>query len=232
MAYTTAIVFLLYQINLWNTSLLKDTILWFCFTGIVTAFNFATSKGSQNLFKKVIADNFKLVVIITFLVNTYTFSLIGELILIPIVTSIILFGTVAEIKKYPSVAKLMRWLQIIIGGLILIYAIRNVVSDYTNFASFDMLRKFLLPILLSILFLPFIYFLKLFATYEILFVPLKLGYEKSNKLKRYAKWKIIKYCRLSLKKVEKASNMKIHNLMHIKSKDDVDEIIKVYKSQV
>jgi hypothetical protein len=90
-----------------------------------------------------------------------------------------------------------------------------------------------LPILLSILFLPFIYFLKLFATYEALFVRLKLGSEKSKKLKRYAKWEIIKHCRLSLKKVEKASNRNIYNLlMFIKNRDDVDEMIRVIKNQV
>ena len=32
-AYTTGIVFVLYQINFWNISLLKDTVVWVFFLG-------------------------------------------------------------------------------------------------------------------------------------------------------------------------------------------------------
>jgi hypothetical protein len=69
----------------------------------------------------------------------------------------------------------------------------------------------------------------LFDAYERLFVRLNLGYEKSNKLKRYTKRKIIKHCLLSLKKVNKTLNMNTYNLMHIRNKEDVDEMIKVYE---
>ena len=44
-AYTAGIVFVLYQINFWNISLLKDTVVWFCFTAIVLCFNLVTGRG-------------------------------------------------------------------------------------------------------------------------------------------------------------------------------------------
>jgi len=226
-AYTTGIVFVLYQINFWNTSLLKDTVVWFCFTGILMSFNLVTSDTDQNLFRKIIVSNIKIVIIIEFIVNTYTFSLVGELILIPVVTFIVILEVVAKTdEKDSSVAKLMNGLQIIIGIVILIFAISNVVSDYKNFGSLDTLRNFLLAPLLTISFLPFIYFMVLFATYELLFTRLNLGYEKSKKLKRYAKRKIIQHCLLSLKKVKKALNMNTYNLMHIRNEEDVDKMIK------
>ena len=207
-AYTAGIVFVLYQINFWNISLLKDTVVWFCFTAIVLCVNLVTSETDQNLFRKVIVDTIKIVIIIEFIVNAYTFSLVVELVLIPVVTFIVILEVFAKTdEKNSSVAKLMNGLLIIIGIVILIFVISNVVSDYKNFVSLDTLRKFLLPPLLTILFLPFIYFIVLFSTYEQLFVQLNLGYEKSKKLKRYAKREIIKHCLLSLKKVKKASNM-------------------------
>jgi hypothetical protein len=180
-AYTIVIVIVLYQINLWNISLLKDTVVWFCFIGIPISFYSVTSKTDQNLFRKIIVYNIKIVIIIEFIVNTYTFSLVGELVLIPVVTFILLLGAVAKTdEKNSSVAKLMNGLLIIIGIVILIFAISNVVPDYKNFVSLDTLRKFLLPPLLTILFLPFIYFMVLFSTYEQLFVQLNLGYEKAK----------------------------------------------------
>lgn len=231
-AYTAGIVFLLNMANLWNTSLLKDTVVWFCFTGIVMSFDLVTSKKDQNLFRKIIIDNIKIVIIIEFIVNTYTFSLVGELVFIPILTLIVIMEVVAKTDdKYSSVAKLMNGLQVIIGIIILIYAMSNVVSDYKNFGSLDTLRNFLLAPLLFILFFPFIYFILLFANYELLLIRLNLGYEKSRKLKRYAKRKIIKHCLLSLKKVKKALNMNTYNLMHIRNREDVDKMIKAYKNQ-
>lgn len=62
------------------------------------------------------------------------------------------------------------------------------------------------------------------------FVRLNLGYKKNNKLKSYSKRKIIKHCLLNLKMVNNALNMKNYNLMHIKNKEDIDEMVKVYKN--
>jgi len=169
--------------------------------------NLVTSETDQNLFRKVIVYTIKIVIIIEFFVNTYTFSLVGELVLIPVVAFIVILEVFANTdEKYSSVAKLMNGLLIIIGLVILIFTISNVVSDYKNFVSLDTLRKFLLPPLLTFLFLPCTYFILLFSTYEQLFVQLNLGYEKSKKLKRYAKREIKKHCLLSLKKVKKALN--------------------------
>ena len=229
-AYTAGIVFVLYQINFWNISLLKDTVVWFCFIGIPISFYSVTSETDQNLFRKIIVYNIKIVIIIEFIVNTYTFSLVGELVLIPVVTFIVILGVVAKTdEKNSSVAKLTNGLLIIIGIVILIFAISNVVSDYKNFVSLDTLRKFLLSPLLTILFLPFIYFMVLFSTYEQLFVQLNLGYEKSKKLKRYAKRKIIQHCLLSLKKVKKALNTNTYNLKVIRYEEDVDKLIEDLK---
>ena len=229
-AYTAGIVFVLYQINFWNISLLKDTVVWFCFIGIPISFHSVTSETGQNLFRKVIVDNIKIVIIIEFIVNTYTFSLVGELVLIPVVTFIVILEVFAKTdEKNSSVAKLQNGLLIIIGIVILIFAISNVVSDYKNFGSLDTLRNFLLAPLLTISFLPFIYLMILFATYELLFTRLNLGYEKNKKLKRYAKRKSIQHCLLSLKKVKKALNMNTYNLTYIRNEEDADKMIKDLK---
>lgn len=229
--YTTGILIVLHHVRLWNTSLLKDSIVWFCFTGILMCFNLVTSKKEENLFRKIIISNIKIVIIIEFIINTYTFSLVVELFFIPLVTLLVIMEVIAKKdKKYSYVIKIINGLYIIIGVVILFYVTSNVVSDYKNIGSLDTLRNIVLVPLLTISFLPFIYFMMLFDAYERLFVRLNLGYEKNNKLKRYAKRKIIKHCLLSLKKVNKALNVNTYNLMHIRNKEDVDEMIKVYEA--
>ena len=62
-----------------ETSLVKDTIYWLFFIGIVLMSNFITSREAQNLFRQTLIKSLKLVMIIEFIVNSYTFSLLGEL---------------------------------------------------------------------------------------------------------------------------------------------------------
>jgi hypothetical protein len=231
--YTAGIVITLYSVGIWNFSLLKDTIIWFCFTGVVMSFNLAISSGNENLFRKIITENIKIVIVIEFLVNTYTFSLVGELVFVPFMTLIVMIDAIAQRdKKCSSAAELMNGLQVIIGMAILIYAVSNAISDYKNFGSLDTMRSFVLPPLLTISFSPLIYLILLFVSYEDLFVNLNLGYEKGKKLKNYARKEIIKHCLFSLKKIKKASNMNIYNLMHVRNEKDVDDMIKVYKDTI
>jgi len=231
--YFVLIITFLYFIKFWNISLLKDSIIWFCFAGIVTVFNAATSPENEKIFRKIIIYNLNLIIILEFIINTYTFSLLKELIFIPSVTLIVVLGVFAETKsKYSSVEKTMNKLQIFIGISILILSIFNIFTDFKNFGNLATLKSFLLPPIFSVSFLPFIYLVVLFLKYELLFSKLNLGQEKSKKLKIYAKRKIFKCCFLSLNKTSKALNMYICNLTNIKSIEDVDEMEIIYKKQL
>lgn len=229
--HTVGITFVLYLLNFWNISLLKDTILWLCFSGIVICFRYVSSKEDENLLSNIIIDNIKIVIIIEFIANFFTFPLAAELVLIPFMVFIAGLDVIAKTdKKNISVVRLLNGLQIIIGLFIFIYALSHAIADYKNFVSLDTLKSFLLAPLLAVLFSPFVYFMALLVKYELLFLRLEMGCEKSKKLKNYAKKKIILYCLLSLKKTKKALNMKTYNLMLIRNKDDVDEMVKAYRS--
>jgi len=229
--HTVGITFVLYLLNFWNISLLKDTILWLCFSGIVICFRYVSSKEDENLLRNIIIDNIKIVIIIEFIANLFTFPLAAELVLIPFMAFIAGLDVIAKTdKKNISVVRLLNGLQIIIGLFILIYAFSQAIADYKNIVNLDTLKSFLLAPLLAVLFSPFIYFMALLVKYELLFLRLEMGCEKSKKLKNYAKKKIILYCLLSLKKTKKALNMKTYNLMLIRNKDDVDEMVKAYRS--
>lgn len=229
--HTVGITFVLYLLNFWNISLLKDTILWLCFSGIVICFRYVSSKEDENLLRNIIIDNIKIVIIIEFIANFFTFPLAAELVLIPFMAFIAGLDVIAKTdKKNISVVRLLNGLQIIIGLFIFIYAFSQAIADYKNIVNLDTLKSFLLAPLLAVLFSPFVYFMALLVKYELLFLRLEMGCEKSKKLKNYAKKKIILYCLLSLKKTKKALNMKTYNLMLIRNKDDVDEMVKAYRS--
>jgi len=53
-AYTTRLLIVLHLVRLWNTSLLKDSVIWFCFTGILMCFNLVTSKKKRTFSEKLL----------------------------------------------------------------------------------------------------------------------------------------------------------------------------------
>jgi len=223
---TATIIFVLYFVNIWNISFLKDTIIWFLFSGIVTCVNAITSRSDKNKLKKIIYENLKALILIEFIVNYYTFPLIIELIVMPIIILIFLLDTFTDNKeKYSSVTKLMKTLQTAIGFFLIYYFISNLVSSYQGFISYSTLKSFLLPILLSLCFLPFIYLFLLYAKYDMIFIRLKMGSSKTKELTKYAKREIIKTCLLNLNKAKKLLRGNTAKLMHIQNKEDVDNLI-------
>jgi len=207
--------------------------MWFCLTGIVLSFDAATKSKDEGLFKKIIFDNIKILVILEFIINTYTFSLIGEIFFLPIITFIAMIEIVSKFdKKYLSIEKLTRHIQIIIGIIILALSIIKIITDFKNYGNLNTLRSFLLPPFLSISILPFIYLMLIVSNYEQLFLKLNSCEIKNNNLINYAKKKIFLNCLLSLKKTSKALNMNIYNLININTYEDVGEMDKIYKKEL
>jgi len=231
--YSSIIIALLYLIKFWTFDLLKDSIMWLCFTGIVLGFDTATKSKDKDVFKKIIFDNIKVLIILEFIINSYTFSLIGEIIFLPTITFIAMIGVVSKFnKKYSPIKKLTSYIQISIGIVILTSSIIKVFSDFKNFGNLNTLRSFLLPPFLSVSILPFLYLMFIISNYEQLFLRLNFYKTKNKKLINYAKKKIFCNCLLSLKKTNKALNMNIYNLMNINTYEDIDKMDKIYKKEL
>lgn len=94
--YISVIVLVLRRIGFWDASATKDTILWTFGVAFVTLFNINKVSEDENFFSRIISGNLKLVIVFEFIVNLYTFSLVAELIIVPVITIVVLMNTVAE----------------------------------------------------------------------------------------------------------------------------------------
>lgn len=63
-----------------------------------------------------------------------------------------------------------------------------------------------------------------FSKYELIFLRLNLGMEKEESLIRYAKFSILRYAGLRLRKLEHMLSIHTADIMHIQTKADVDKI--------
>jgi len=226
LAYTAALVASLSALGFWHTGMLKDTVIWFFFSGFVLVMDFVTSKDNEPVFKKILFDNVKVLIVIQFIINTYTMPLIGELVFVPFVTLLFVMDALAKTDtQYDSGARLTGCVISIIGFLIFGYAIWCAVSDFRNLGSMDTFRSIAFPLLMSLLFAPFVYFVVLASTYENIFVRLRIGPEKTRDVIRYAKRRILFRYGLRLSRLREFSKRFSLELMRIQTVEDVDRLL-------
>jgi len=225
--YVKLIVYLLFQVNLWNLSQLKDTIFWFFSTAFVLFTNVNKLNENENYFRKIIIDNFKLVLILEFLINFYTFPLIIELILIPILGFVIIMNTYAGTKKeYEIVKRLSNNILSIWGIFLIIYIVLNAISSYQDLLVFGNFQAFLLPLLLTIAFLPFLYVLALFMIYESIFTRFNVSIGNRDKdLLRVTKRKIFSTFGINLSLLNKFLKEDVGKLSGLRNESELKEII-------
>jgi len=230
LVYVSLVVLLLYKINLWGVYLIKDTLFWIFGTAFILMMNAVKESKEEHYFRKLILDNIKLILILEFVINLYTFSLWLELVLIPVILVIVAVNTMAETEKeYRHAKKLPEGILTIIGLTILAYSLIKTFTDFENFATADNLRAFLIPILLSITYIPFLYLFALAITYETLFTRLDIFIKDDKDLARFAKRKIMFLCHFNLKRLNRFSKEQAISFTTLRDREAVLNLVEAFK---
>jgi hypothetical protein len=205
--------------------MLKDSIYWAFGVGFILIMNSNKAIEEEQYFKKLLRDNFKLILILEFIIGLYVFGLVTEFILMPVVIFLSMVLAFSEVKEeYNQVKNVLQVLFGIIGTIYLVYSGYKIFQDINDFASFSTLKSFLFPILMTTLFLPFAYFYALYMQYESLFVRLKFSLKDDRSLRCYAKKRIMISANFSFKKLKKISPGFLFS--HCKTKEDIKIEIK------
>lgn len=225
--YTGATVTVLRCISIWNLSLLKDTIVWFWVGAMPMIMHFMTSRNTENIFRKVAVDSIRVIIVLEFLVNTYTFPFVVELIIVPTMTLVAMLDVVSSTdKKFAELSKFTKGIQVVVGCAIVVIAIGRAILDWHNLASFDSFRSIALAPILCLLFTPFLYIAALISNYQQVFVRLNIGVEKEAKFKRYVRRRVILHVGLSLRRLQHLDRNYAADFMRVETKDDVDRLLK------
>lgn len=191
-SYILIMVLSLYKIDIWDNSQLNATLIWSITSALSIFFKLNKINEDKMFFKKAIIENFKLTVLIDFIINLNVFSLWFELIFIP--CSFVLGAMIAissRDEKHKLVEKLLNGVVIFLGFSLIVYSLWQVYSHFDEFFTLQKLRDFTIPILLSILYLPFVYLLALYSAYEELFIRLQFVI-KDPSLHNYTKYLLFK----------------------------------------
>jgi hypothetical protein len=165
--YVSLVLVFLQKIGYWNTELIKDSIYWFLFAGIIILGKSVNNPTSNNFWKQSIKDHFTVIVVLTLLINLYTFSLPIEFIIVPLSFIIVMTGAVAELKpEHGDVVGIIHKVEAIFGWSILAAAVFQAINDLQVLASIETLNQFLLPIILTVAVFPFIYLISIYVIYD------------------------------------------------------------------
>jgi hypothetical protein len=229
--YVALVVWLLYKVHLWDALLVKDTILWLLGGAFVHLMNANDALQDADHFKKILVDVLKLMAVLEFVVNFYTFSFWIELILVP---TLLLIGALeAMAGMQEESAPLKKTLDVVLAGIglaLIIFTVANIVSNYQVLVTTDNLRALLLPPLLTLAYLPFLYVAALLMAYETLFLRVDIFMKKKDeKLAKYTKRKILILCLADLPKLNRFSRENIMRLQKLHDRRDVLNMIAAFK---
>jgi hypothetical protein len=208
--YIIALIWVFRKAGFWDTRLLKDTIVWSLGTAIIMFFKVHKIK-SWNFFKEAVKDNIKWTIVLEFINDFYTFSLGTELFLIPILAFIGLLVTYSDVfdSKLNDSGKwagaMLKKVLSFIGLIITGFVVYKTFTQTKALLTSDNLKSFLLPVFFTLAFLPFVYLIALFMTYQEL--CMRLGYltNRQKDLTKKLKWNILKVANISISKLSNIS---------------------------
>lgn len=184
-AYVTIVVFVLYAADLWSTKQLKNTILWTFSAAVVSMFRIPQITNDEAYFRKALTNNFKIIVVLEFVIAFYTFSLLAELLIVPAVTLLVTLQAFSETEqKHRNVSRLLSNLLTTIGCGLVVYSGYMLATEPSRFFQTGTFSDFALPIVFTMLFLPFLFTFNLYVQYEALFTKIRVIYQTDSERRR------------------------------------------------
>jgi hypothetical protein len=222
--WVTLGAYLLSLVGLWTAFELKNTIMWFLFSGAGLLARAIQHDGDASFFGEIIRDQFRILAVFEFVVVAYSFALWLELLLVPFVTLLTGLQFVAEREeKFAPVKRLIDGILLGIAVMAIWHFVASVMENTGTFFSLQTMRDVLLPILLSAFSIPIYYLTYCYSRWENAVIRIGLKTYQSDVLKEQAK---ATFCRnLFLQPVLLDRAVRQFQTLPAKNKPDLDEIV-------
>ncbi|TCB50403.1 hypothetical protein E0H80_08870 [Acinetobacter sp. ANC 4779] len=227
--YLILILTLLYQLQIWDFSQVKNTFFWYITFAMATFFNINYIKeNSKTFFIKTLKSSINLNIFLQFIINFHTFNFFLELlIIIPFITILTIFSVIAnQSVEHQKVKKFCDSLLAFIFLIFFIHFFIQIFQNYSTFTNYQALQDFLTPIILTILYLPCLWYFLLYIKYEEIFVRLHFFID-DRKLIRITKFLIILNFRTQKDLIDEwFHHIKFHKLENYKQLSDSFILVK------
>ena len=184
LSYFCSVIYLLCKCKFWSLDLLKDTIFWVFFVELPLFAKTIDEAKNNYFFVKLIKDNITIFVIIEFVLNFWSFNLIVEIIMVPLMVILGGFYALMSSKTNHKILKKFYDRFLLFFGIIaffnVLFHIFNNLNELLNLTS---VKEFLLPVILILFNLPIVYGLALYNIYEQVFITVRGDMSEISKMK-------------------------------------------------
>lgn len=227
LTWNAAVIYGLFRLGFWSVSLWWDTAVFVLLGSAGLVGRMIESKDySRRFFVEAVLSTLGLTVLMGTIVSTYAFGVVAELLLVPwLVLLGGLLGLVRSSDEHRAVVKPVTFLVAITGVAMLSRAVAGAIVDYEGFLSVQMVQSLLLLFVLTAGFVPYVFALRVWMTYEVACVPLKLGPQKSKGVYWYAVAKMVRRFRLNLSLLQEFRTGQGNDLRFVATRQAVDEVL-------
>ncbi len=154
--YMVFCILVLLKFNIWNTSLAKDTVIWFIFCAFPQVLNVGINQTITA--KKIFIETFSATLILTtvleFFANFFTFNIAVEFLIILAAYLFYISTARSRINNTHSSKKIELMINIVFAFTIFSFTAYKIFTEASSFFTVETLIAMFLPFLLSILFFP------------------------------------------------------------------------------
>lgn len=189
--YVAGCLWLLSVVGWWQWPNLKTSLLWTSGFALVSVFNYEKAGSGKVYFSATLLEAAGITALLSFIASSHTFGLLVELgvafLLIALATSVAVNERDSRLKSAHTVATT---LLVLLSLLMLGNSIYQILNGFDDFVTSHTARELALPILLTAMFLPFLYGLYVYATYNRVFSSFDFSI-KDPVLRSYTRRKLV-----------------------------------------
>ncbi|HEY4809598.1 MAG TPA: hypothetical protein VIH71_00945 [Solirubrobacteraceae bacterium] len=194
-----AITICLAWLGYWRTPMIPATVAWFAGTAIVGTFG----TGDVSELRRLVARTVALTAVVEFISDAYTLPLPVELILVPMVVVLVMLASFADLR--PEFAITRKPFKVLIVALfvgMLTPTIVYVVQHLGQLASAERAREFLLPLVLTLALIPYLYLIRIVIAWQTALSMLTSSMQDRPLLLSTARRALIRSCHVSLPRIQ------------------------------
>lgn len=202
------VTYILFRTGIFSQySLIKTIVAYSLYSAVVLLYESISDPLKQ--IRKTILNYLAATTILTVYLNSFSYSLIIEILLLPMVCFLFAIIAYTEHQNDPQYKNASGCATVILIFLALSgigYVIYQTIHCQPEVMIENLAREVLIPLIMTCILIPYVYLVAVFSKYELLFVRMNVRSknEKNPSGNHYWKWKIaiIKKCKLNTDKIE------------------------------
>jgi hypothetical protein len=132
---------------------------------------------------------------VEFATNLHTFTLPVELLLVPMASLLVATQVLADSSaEFAQTRNPIAWCLGILGAVSLSYSISYLVGHFDDVATGETIKEFLLPLVLTVCFLPFLAAVRYLMVWQTMLHMIQFGLGGDHRLYRFTRRLIFRVC--------------------------------------